>query len=351
MKITLIKNFSFIAVICLILSGCEKRFGEGVSLKDIETGKASYRISLGSYAKAEAYPVPWDCTNYEFTWSSANPSIATVDNYGKITAEDIGTTTITVSSGSISKTFTVESYEVQLEERLKELDVKGLWQFMDANNLYKATVGSDLVPAGGGFEQRAGFNPRTKSIYVPKGSRMFYDHGFAANGGGSRVNNFTILVDMKFSERVHGDGLSGPYLYPDGTWKDGWYYSLYSAAFGRESLEAEDDGSFFWRPSGNWGILSLYTQESRLFQKDTWYRFVICAEFGSSIRYWQNGVRRTPSSNGDRDQGNRTLPLYGILFFADDDGEDNAIEVASLAIWDKALSDDEVRSIGNLRLR
>lgn len=362
MKTISLKNYSFI-ILCLILTGCaEKRFGDGVTLKDIELGKeTSFRLNLGERIKAQAFPVPWDCTDFEFTWKSSDPNIASVDNYGMIEAENLGNCTITVSSGNISRDFQVETYEVLLPEKLATLGVKHLFLFENPDNLFEAAIGKDLEPVGSGFEMVEGFNPRKKAIRIPDSynsggqwvyNHLYLDHGFAANGGGKTVNQFTVLVDIKFSPRPQPSKPGpGPYLYPGNDWADGWYYCLYASTFDISRKVAGADGSFFWRPSGNYGVLSTYTTDSRLFQRDKWYRFIICVDMGVSIKYWKDGVRDVQASNGSLDYDNRSWPLHGILLFADDDGEDREVEVASLAIWDRCLSDAEVREIGNPRLK
>ncbi|MDR1335518.1 MAG: Ig-like domain-containing protein, partial [Tannerella sp.] len=124
MKTIIMRSFCFLAV-CLLLSGCEKKFGEGVTLKDIATeGETSIRVNIGEVGKLYAFPIPYDCTDYEFKWESADPSIATVDDFGRVASVDVGTTTISVSQGNIRKEFAVEVYEVTLAEKLQKLGVK-----------------------------------------------------------------------------------------------------------------------------------------------------------------------------------------------------------------------------------
>jgi hypothetical protein len=334
------KNFYFLAA-CLLLSGCETRLGEGVALKDIAQGETSIRINVGQTGKLYAFPIPYDCTDYEFKWESADPDIATVDDYGRVTSLDVGNTMISVSQGSIRKEYAVEVYEVTLEEKLKALGVKALWEFKDANNLFKATVGPDLVPVGSGFTQTDGYNKRTKAIVVPCSEKVnnewvynhfIYNHGFAANGGGTKVNEFTILIDCKFPGGPTSNGSE---------WQNGKYYCLYQTALNNTS-----DGDFFWRPSANYGITGNYTKNEHLFVKDTWYRFIISVKLGQEIKYFKNGVPDETDAKGDVD-GERAWNLDGVLLFADEDGEDGQgfpLIVAKLAVFDKALTEEEIKS-------
>ena len=345
----IIKKFCFLAVMCLVFAACEeKKFGDGVKLKDIELSGSSLRVNLGETDRMYAFPIPYDCTDYEFKWVSSDPGIVTVDAYGRVTARDIGTVTVTVSQGSISKQFSVETYEVTLREKVDSLKVKGFWQFLDANDLFKASVGTDLIPVGTGFEQIAGFNSRTKTIVIPCSQKvgdewqynhLIYNHNFGANGGSDKsVNEFTILIDCKFP----GDG--GPSNPP---WVNGKYYSLYQT-----DLYNNADASFFWRPGADWGLRGRYTNSNHLYVRDTWYRFIISVKLGQSIRYFLNGTNYPAANNGELDNYN-AWDVKSVLLFADDDGEDGQgfpLHVANLAIWDKALTDDQIKYIGPLVL-
>jgi hypothetical protein len=346
MKTILKRSFYFLAA-CLLLSGCENKLGEGVTLEDIAQGATSIRINIGEQGRLYAYPIPYDCTNYEFKWESANTSIVTVDDFGRLTtAEEIGTTTVSVSQGNIRKEYSVEVYEVTLAEKLETLGVKAFWEFRDANDLLKATKGPNLEKVGpDAITQVDGFNSRTKAVSLPCSEKvgdvwqynyLKYVHGFAANGGGQKVNEFTIVIDCKFPGGPTDDGK---------TWTNGKYYSLYQTAMNNTS-----DGDFFWRPGADYGITGNYTTSNHLFVKDKWYRFVISAKLGSDLKYFMNGVRHPAGSAGDVD-GERAWGLDGVLLFADEDGEDGQgfpIIVASLATFDRALSEDEIKSLGGI---
>jgi hypothetical protein len=266
-----------------------------------------------------------------------------VDDFGRVTAIDIGNTTVSVSQGSIRKEYAVEVYEVTLAEKLQALGVKAMWQFLDTNNLFKATFGPDLMPVGSGFAQTDGFDRRTKAASLPcsrnvdgvwEHNYLIYNHGFAANGSGKKVNEFTVLIDCKF--------LGGS---TDAPWVNGKYYCLYQTAQDNTS-----DGDFFWRPPGDFGITGLYSSVNHLFVKDTWYRFIISVRLGQEISYFLNGVKYTPGGTGELDN-ERAWNLEGVLLFADEDGENGQgfpLIVTNLAIFDRALTDEELKPIASL---
>ena len=335
----------YLLAVCLILTGCEKKFGDGVALKGIATNTDKVRINLGDNGRIYAYPNPYDCTDFNFKWESSNTSIVTVDRYGGLTAKDVGTAVVSVSDGNFRKDVQVEVYEVTMAEKLQELGAKAYWQFLDANNLFKATIGPNLIPVGSGFEQIAGPNSRMKALVVPASAppqfnHLLYEHGFAANGGGAKVNEFTIVIDCRFP------GAGGP-SNVNGTWTNGKYHSLYQANLGNSS-----DASFFFRPGADFGLTGWYTSANHLFLRDTWYRFVISVKIGEDLSYYMNTVKQATGSKGDLD-GSRSWDLRGVLFFADEDGEDGQgfpMHVATLAVFDKALTAEQVRYLGTIAI-
>ena len=73
----------------------------GVSLNKSET-----TLTVGDTAQLTATVTPTNATNQNVTWESSNPSVATVDQSGKVTAVTPGEATITVTTEDGSKTAT-----------------------------------------------------------------------------------------------------------------------------------------------------------------------------------------------------------------------------------------------------
>lgn len=71
----------------------------GVSLNKSET-----TLTVGGTAQLTATVTPTNATNQNVTWESSNPSVATVDESGKVTAVAPGEATITVTTEDGSKT-------------------------------------------------------------------------------------------------------------------------------------------------------------------------------------------------------------------------------------------------------
>lgn len=66
----------------------------------INLNKKNTTLLVGENETLAATINPTNATNYNITWTSSNPSVATVNSSGKITATGVGTTTITASSGT-----------------------------------------------------------------------------------------------------------------------------------------------------------------------------------------------------------------------------------------------------------
>ena len=81
---------------------------EEVSLGLISVNRPEIVKPVGDTALVIATPVPANATDVSFSWSSANNSVATVDQTGIITITGVGLTTVTVSSGAVKAEIEVE---------------------------------------------------------------------------------------------------------------------------------------------------------------------------------------------------------------------------------------------------
>lgn len=99
-----------IALACtVVMTGCGNDDDGGeVALTDITVSPSSVSLLVGGTQKVTATPVPANAAGVSFVWTSQNESVATVDQTGLVTVRSEGTTTVTVSSGNISKQVPVE---------------------------------------------------------------------------------------------------------------------------------------------------------------------------------------------------------------------------------------------------
>lgn len=73
-----------------------------ITLEEIQLDKYSVVMAVGENLPLEARPEPQDTTNFDLTWSTSDPSVATVDENGTVTAIAPGTVVVTATSGSVT---------------------------------------------------------------------------------------------------------------------------------------------------------------------------------------------------------------------------------------------------------
>lgn len=194
----------------------------------------------------------------------------------------------------------------------------GHWTFDDPNNLTQAEVGNNLILLGSQTAV-AGPDSTNGAVNIGVGSYYIAAHGIQPNGGGSRVNEFTIVMDIKI-----------PIL--------GRWYCFYQT-----DATNTDDGDWFINPSGAMGVGATgYTDA--IFQADEWYRIAITVKNGSRYDYYVDGETALIGSAGGID-GRFSMGVTTLLF-ADQNGEDNALDVADVKIFSRALSNSEIEALG-----
>ena len=205
----------------------------------------------------------------------------------------------------------------------------GRWTFDDADDLMAGEGTASLVPtthtkgnvtvhataAEALITTVSGPADDNGAIAVPVGSSL----KMAANNGQSSMNTYSILWDVK------GADLST-------------YVPLL-----QNDLTNTKDGSLFFNKNkvGLNGTHSLGYNGN--IANNTWYRVVFVVEDGYAKLY-VNGVKVGQSLQPCTEHWGLTT---GALFFADNDGEEKAIQTAEIRFWDVALSDAEVQELAS----
>ena len=78
-----------------------------VKVTSVELNVQTLSLEVGGMATLTATVLPADATNKAITWSSDTPDVATVDNFGLVTAVKAGSAVITATAGECSATVTV----------------------------------------------------------------------------------------------------------------------------------------------------------------------------------------------------------------------------------------------------
>ncbi len=194
----------------------------------------------------------------------------------------------------------------------------GWWKFDDVTNILKADVGSDLALVGT-HQIVAGPEAGNGAVKIGVGSYYKMKHNIGANGGGTLVNEYTILIDFK-----------APNI---GTWK----------TFFQTDPKNASDGDCFINTTGNIGTQATgYTSYS--VKQNEWYRFVLSVKNGGQhISYLDGQIVKAGSPSSV--DGRFALDSL-LLMFADNDGEDGEIECSEIAIWNSVLSNNEIALLG-----
>jgi hypothetical protein len=196
---------------------------------------------------------------------------------------------------------------------------KGWWKFDDAADMLKAEIGLPLTLTG---TQTSVSGPAEGNLatQVPLGSYLTMAHGIAPNGGGDSVNEYSVQIDFSVPEI--------------GKWH----------AFIQTNPANDNDADLFTKASDNTIGTSATGYSTNAVAKDAWYRMIISVKNGEFFNVYLNGelwLTGTPQATDGR-----WALVNELLVFADDDGDDAAINCAELAIWDVALSADEAAQLG-----
>ncbi|MFZ5942406.1 MAG: fibronectin type III domain-containing protein [Bacteroidota bacterium] len=196
----------------------------------------------------------------------------------------------------------------------------GQWKFDDPSDLLKAEAGRGVpLELKGSHTAVDGPEMGNGAVQIGPGSWYVMKHRTAPNGGGSFVNEYSLLFDFMIPE------------------KDIWH------TFFQTNMDNSNDGDFFINPSGNIGVAAVGYGSYETVPGE-WYRLVISVKNGSFFKCYLDGELFLSGTVQDID-GRFSLDSL-LLVFADEDGEDGRINCAELAFWNRALSADEVENLG-----
>jgi hypothetical protein len=207
-----------------------------------------------------------------------------------------------------------------------QAELRGLWEFNDPNNLQSTVAGGlPLTLNSGGVHARAtGYDAADRAVKIGVGSYYNCEHGIAPNGGGTYVNTFTLLFDVKYPTSSAGQWMCLYQTNPNNT----------------------NDGDFFVQSgTGKLGVAAT-GYSARTTKAETWYRVVVSVDNGSFYRIYVDGELWLQGTVQPVDGRFSLEPK--VLFFADEDGEDAEMHVTTAAIWDIPLSDNEIFGLGKV---
>jgi hypothetical protein len=291
-----------------------------VNVANISITPRTASIEIDSTVQLTATPTPENVTVFEPVWTSSNKTVASVSETGLVTGLFEGTTTITVTAGGVSQSIEVTVFAAG--ESLLQI-VKGLWTFDNPYDPTEAVVGQPLQPMGA----YDGFIPDAGSLTIKKGSYGKILHGISPNGGGSRVNEYTFLIDCKLTQLTGGAWYGLIQTNLDNTDNNDIWINTSNGQIGCGDIEYSGDNGF---PIEN----------------SNFHRVVVVAQLPTTYSIYVDGIRQL-SATPSIDDVRRSLSADGVLLFADNEGSDTDIVVSTVAIWDKALNAQQIASLGD----
>ena len=129
----------------LLISACnqgkkeEDKDGEEgkqtIAVESVALNKQSLSLRVGGFEKLTATITPNNASNQNLSWTSSVPSVASVDNEGKVTALEVGNTVITVTAdGGKTATCNVEVKEALIAADLTALQFPAFFRNGYAKN-------------------------------------------------------------------------------------------------------------------------------------------------------------------------------------------------------------------------
>lgn len=205
-----------------------------------------------------------------------------------------------------------------------QADLAGLWEFNNSADLTAATNGPDLALTGS-HAAVAGVGATDGAAQLGVGSHYTVTHGIAGNGGGAFVNEWTLVYDIKCP-----------------------LTKKYSALL-QTTIANDDDGDLFVKKSTDYSKASVGVGDTGYaldaISANTWYRLVVRVDNANFYELWLNGVRIIRSETIWAIDGRFALKSQFYLF-ADNDGEEDTIDVSLIALYDTALSEQEIQNLG-----
>jgi len=241
---------------------------------------------------------------------------------------------------------------ITFDSRGQTTRVTGQWDF-DGGDL-KATVGRDLeygdgpgafmaartrfggaqefgIPVINGTEKVMGY---FRSEHPPGNYVAGYAmrHGIAPNGGGAKVNQWTLIIDILFPDLHLGD--------------------QYSALIEIQNRADSDADLFVHEESTGVGGIGISGQYAGRLTAGQWHRVVLAVDLAATppvISKFIDGVKAADQTVAEGIGLDGRFALEEIAHLFSDGGQDNEVNtyfVNSVQIRDGKLSDDGVAALG-----
>jgi hypothetical protein len=200
----------------------------------------------------------------------------------------------------------------------------GLWEFSNAGNIGQATVGSPLTIAGTAPTHSATLGSESGVITTVVGpaNNLVMGNPIGANGGGALTNDYSLLFDVQSP------------VGSQASWR----------CFFQTDPTNANDGDFFIRNNNQQLGVGATGYSGDNFPETQWTRLVLTVTGGSIVAYTDGNPFFTYPTNLGIDSRLAFGPT--VLMFGDEDGENAALDIGTLAFWDGVLTPGEIAALG-----
>lgn len=194
------------------------------------------------------------------------------------------------------------------------------WKFDNSADLLRPEDNyNGVLTLNGTHQAVAGPGTDNGAVLIGPGSYYRLNHLIPANGGGSKVNEYSIQFDFKVSST------------------DVWH------CFFQTAPDNSNDGDFFINTSGNIGVAAVGYSNYPVVPNE-WYRLIISVKNGNHFKYYLDGNLVMDGIVQNIDE--RFSLENQLLIFADEDSEDGNIYCSELCLWDTALTAAQATEMG-----
>ena len=112
MKVKIITKIVCIFLFACVMNGCNDfkdpdSYDRNIAIRDIYVEVSTVELIIGGKQTITFWPLPANADPMKLEWTSSDPTVATIDRWGRLATLKEGTATLTVSSGTVSKTVSV----------------------------------------------------------------------------------------------------------------------------------------------------------------------------------------------------------------------------------------------------
>lgn len=194
-----------------------------IEVESISVSINAKKIRVGDTYQLKAIIEPSDATNKTVKWRSYDPEIASIDNNGLITANGIGSTTITATSVNDLKAFceiTVVDQDVETQMKWEgHYNVSSTTKLVNATKEYPNNFEMDIEKVG---------NELYLTSFLGENLKEYYEQGFHLqdNGDGTANINLQNYSILKYTNKNNPFYLINVWDNEKKEWSDYWEFRM-----------------------------------------------------------------------------------------------------------------------------